>query len=107
VCAQRLQPCATGPAAVCAQGCAQGCVQGCGPCASQARVARLRLPELRVGAVNCPTHEASCAEHKVASFPTLLLFPGSHRRHLLHSTSYGCIPLPAAAQHLVLLDSTL
>ena len=44
-----------------------------------ARVAKQRLPTLTVGAVNCPSHEDACGEHKVSSFPTILLFPGNHR----------------------------
>ena len=44
-----------------------------------ARVAKQRLPSLKVAAINCPTHEDACSEHKVSSFPTILLFPGSIR----------------------------
>ena len=44
-----------------------------------ARVAKQRLPSLTVGAVNCPSHQDACSEHKVSSFPTILLFPGNHR----------------------------
>ena len=44
-----------------------------------ARVAKQRLPSLKVAAINCPTHEDACSEHKVSSFPTILLFPGSVR----------------------------
>ena len=44
-----------------------------------ARVAKQRLPSLKVAAINCPTHEDACSEHKVSSFPTILLFPGSRR----------------------------
>jgi len=44
-----------------------------------ARVAKQRVPSLTVGAVNCPSHEDACGEHKVSSFPTILLFPGNHR----------------------------
>ena len=55
-----------------------------------ARVAKQRLPSLKVAAINCPTHEDACSEHKVSSFPTILLFPGSVR-YPSHSRSVEAI----------------
>ncbi|KAL1495641.1 hypothetical protein AB1Y20_016508 [Prymnesium parvum] len=41
--------------------------------------AKAALPSLLVGAINCPSHEAACAEAAVGSFPTLVLYARGQR----------------------------
>ena len=46
-----------------------------------ARKAKVALPSLIVGAVNCPTYSDACAEAKVSSFPTIIIYTGSGPKH--------------------------